>query len=126
MKPPLAKRVIVALLDPRPPWWARANWWFAASLVGLIAGGVVVGLVEIALLCLGVMLLSLGVGYLRSVQLHWYRKQLMRRGAGMCPQCGYSTGGLPSGMCPECGADVETVAAEAARYIFKADSGNLR
>jgi hypothetical protein len=119
--PPFLRRALLIYLDPRGPWWASASLWVLLAIVGMIvwegfvprAGAgwprVVVHLVFVA-----VLLLAVAAGFLRREQEHWYRRQLLRRGAGLCPHCGYELKGLPAERCPECGVDIAAAAREAA------------
>jgi hypothetical protein len=65
--------------------------------------------------CVVIFFLAVIAIFLRREQELWYRKQLLRRGAGLCPQCGYALKSLPTEHCPECGVNIRAAAEEAAR-----------
>lgn len=118
------RRFLLVLLNPRPPVWAHAGGWCIGG-VGLIVAsrmidrrGTIAGLGDVMeFLGFGIILLACVASILRRAQVDWHTKQLIKRGAGLCPNCGYNLKGLPTRQCPECGTDIEAATREAAQII---------
>jgi hypothetical protein len=118
------RRPLLVLLNPRPRLWARAGVWFIAGFALIISSRLVDSRSPIAwfgdamvIAGFALLLLACTASVVRRAQLDWYTKQLLKRGAVLCPTCGYNLKGLTDPRCPECGTDIDAAASEAARMV---------
>lgn len=117
MKP--LRQFLRNLLDPRPPIWANSHTWTTVGILALLLALAADGAWRYSLLGVGfgLIIISGFVRFLQQSQMRWYRDQLIKRGSGLCPNCGYDLKGVNQLRCPECGTDVEAAVQEAAQMV---------